>query len=58
VLARINTMRMDSEDVRASGDIMSTDVGSPDALCDRVIVPERSIHWRISGDMASSRAAL
>jgi hypothetical protein len=31
-------MRMDSEDVRASGDIMSTDVGSPDALCDRVIV--------------------
>jgi hypothetical protein len=36
--ARLNSMLMRSEDVRASGEIMGANVGSPDAVCDRVIV--------------------
>ena len=38
VPARRNWSQRDSEYVRASGEIMNAHVGSPDALCDRVIV--------------------
>jgi hypothetical protein len=38
VPARRHLTRMDSEDVHASGEIMHADIGSPDAMCDRVIV--------------------
>jgi hypothetical protein len=36
--AHRNLMRMEREVVRASGEIMHADVGSPDAVCERVIV--------------------